>query len=322
MCFPQPKKRKKSLSCFAFIDWPAAKKKTDSSHVEMHFCFSYSGSIIIIWQPALQRTPSDHRMSFIKEEIVCLCLVLIERWNERQAKDKAGRAVGHSSLCWQWTAWQPWHVTPVCFFIFFFPSRKVPGRRTKRSKHVKAATRASISPSANTTASPVERWAQMEQGKLWALCRNGGMKRERSGRFLLRKLLAASQRSFSVLLQAICAKCSKTLDNKTSRLCPECFEASLSLESLGVGEQKRKAAPEVRHTHTYTELETNKNHEQTHTHRHREKDWTACAWQFIFLLRSVPVRWNPSHHVTPLLGVDQGSAARLRRWQQKENIAV
>ncbi|KAF7664843.1 hypothetical protein LDENG_00161820 [Lucifuga dentata] len=43
---------------------------------------------------------------------------------------------------------------------------------------------------------------------------------------------------------AICAKCSKTLDNKTSRACPECFEASLSLESLGVSEQKRKAAPE------------------------------------------------------------------------------
>ncbi|XP_008286452.1 faciogenital dysplasia isoform X2 [Stegastes partitus] len=43
---------------------------------------------------------------------------------------------------------------------------------------------------------------------------------------------------------AICAKCSKTLDNKTSRVCPECFEASLSLENLGVGEQRRKAAPE------------------------------------------------------------------------------
>ncbi|KAM7404946.1 hypothetical protein PAMP_012246 [Pampus punctatissimus] len=42
---------------------------------------------------------------------------------------------------------------------------------------------------------------------------------------------------------AICAKCSKTLD-KTSRVCPECFEASLSLETLCVGEQKRKAAPE------------------------------------------------------------------------------
>ncbi|XP_058498897.1 LOW QUALITY PROTEIN: faciogenital dysplasia [Solea solea] len=43
---------------------------------------------------------------------------------------------------------------------------------------------------------------------------------------------------------AICAKCSKTLDNKTSRVCPECFEASLSLENLGVGEQKRKPAAE------------------------------------------------------------------------------
>ncbi|XP_068183737.1 faciogenital dysplasia isoform X2 [Antennarius striatus] len=43
---------------------------------------------------------------------------------------------------------------------------------------------------------------------------------------------------------AICAKCSKTLDNKTSRVCPECFEASVSLENLGVSEQKRKAAPE------------------------------------------------------------------------------
>uniref|UniRef100_A0A8P4K970 FYVE, RhoGEF and PH domain containing 3 n=1 Tax=Dicentrarchus labrax TaxID=13489 RepID=A0A8P4K970_DICLA len=43
---------------------------------------------------------------------------------------------------------------------------------------------------------------------------------------------------------AICAKCSKTLDNKTSRVCPECFEASLSLENPGISEQKRKAAPE------------------------------------------------------------------------------
>ncbi|MED6241549.1 hypothetical protein ATANTOWER_019078, partial [Ataeniobius toweri] len=43
---------------------------------------------------------------------------------------------------------------------------------------------------------------------------------------------------------AICAKCSKTLDNKTSRVCPECFEASLSLEMICGGEQKRKAAAE------------------------------------------------------------------------------
>ncbi|KAK5603477.1 hypothetical protein CRENBAI_006483 [Crenichthys baileyi] len=43
---------------------------------------------------------------------------------------------------------------------------------------------------------------------------------------------------------AICAKCSKTLDNKTSRVCPECFEASLSLEIICGGEQKRKAAAE------------------------------------------------------------------------------
>ncbi|XP_029975230.1 faciogenital dysplasia [Salarias fasciatus] len=43
---------------------------------------------------------------------------------------------------------------------------------------------------------------------------------------------------------AICAKCSKTLDNKTSRVCPECFEASLSLETLCTGEQRKKAAPE------------------------------------------------------------------------------
>nr|XP_061802183.1 FYVE, RhoGEF and PH domain-containing protein 3-like [Nerophis lumbriciformis] len=44
---------------------------------------------------------------------------------------------------------------------------------------------------------------------------------------------------------AICAKCSKTLDNKTSRVCPECFEASLSLENLG-GEQKKKVAAEIK----------------------------------------------------------------------------
>lgn len=29
-------------------------------------------------------------------------------------------------------------------------------------------------------------------------------------------------------------------------MCPECFEATLSLENLGTGEQKKKAAPEVR----------------------------------------------------------------------------
>lgn len=39
---------------------------------------------------------------------------------------------------------------------------------------------------------------------------------------------------------AICAKCSKTLDNKTSRVCPECF----STESPCAGEQRKKAAPE------------------------------------------------------------------------------
>uniref|UniRef100_A0A8C5D873 FYVE, RhoGEF and PH domain-containing protein 3-like n=1 Tax=Gouania willdenowi TaxID=441366 RepID=A0A8C5D873_GOUWI len=44
---------------------------------------------------------------------------------------------------------------------------------------------------------------------------------------------------------AICAKCSKTLD-KTSRVCPECFDATVNQESLCVGEQKKKAAPEVR----------------------------------------------------------------------------
>ncbi|XP_067383391.1 faciogenital dysplasia isoform X4 [Channa argus] len=41
---------------------------------------------------------------------------------------------------------------------------------------------------------------------------------------------------------AICAKCSKTLDNKTSRVCPECFEASL--ENVSVSEQKKKSGPE------------------------------------------------------------------------------
>ncbi|XP_013880925.1 faciogenital dysplasia isoform X2 [Austrofundulus limnaeus] len=41
---------------------------------------------------------------------------------------------------------------------------------------------------------------------------------------------------------AICAKCSKTLDNKTCRVCPECFEASLSQENLCGGEQRRKPA--------------------------------------------------------------------------------
>uniref|UniRef100_A0A3B5LV11 FYVE, RhoGEF and PH domain containing 3 n=1 Tax=Xiphophorus couchianus TaxID=32473 RepID=A0A3B5LV11_9TELE len=34
----------------------------------------------------------------------------------------------------------------------------------------------------------------------------------------------------------ICAKCSKTLDNKTSRVCPECFEASLSVEMMCGGD--------------------------------------------------------------------------------------
>ncbi|XP_035995117.1 faciogenital dysplasia [Fundulus heteroclitus] len=44
---------------------------------------------------------------------------------------------------------------------------------------------------------------------------------------------------------AICAKCSKTLDNKTSRVCPECFEASVNVEMMcGAGDQKRKALAE------------------------------------------------------------------------------
>ncbi|XP_062315171.1 faciogenital dysplasia isoform X1 [Osmerus eperlanus] len=45
---------------------------------------------------------------------------------------------------------------------------------------------------------------------------------------------------------AICAKCSKTLENKTCRLCPECFEASQGLEGLAAppAEHKRKAAAE------------------------------------------------------------------------------
>nr|XP_040050242.1 faciogenital dysplasia [Gasterosteus aculeatus aculeatus] len=43
---------------------------------------------------------------------------------------------------------------------------------------------------------------------------------------------------------SICAKCSKNLDNKTSRMCPECFEASVSLDTVSVSEQKRKAASE------------------------------------------------------------------------------
>uniref|UniRef100_A0A3P9MKT7 FYVE, RhoGEF and PH domain containing 3 n=1 Tax=Oryzias latipes TaxID=8090 RepID=A0A3P9MKT7_ORYLA len=41
---------------------------------------------------------------------------------------------------------------------------------------------------------------------------------------------------------AICAKCSKTSDNKTSRVCPECFEASLTVENHT--DQRKKAAPE------------------------------------------------------------------------------
>lgn len=44
-----------------------------------------------------------------------------------------------------------------CVFFFSIFSRRVPGKRRKRSKRVKAATRASISPNANTTASPAER---------------------------------------------------------------------------------------------------------------------------------------------------------------------
>ncbi|KAJ0064513.1 hypothetical protein NL108_009479, partial [Boleophthalmus pectinirostris] len=43
---------------------------------------------------------------------------------------------------------------------------------------------------------------------------------------------------------AICAKCSKSLDNKTSRVCPECYEASLSLESLGATLEQKRKVPE------------------------------------------------------------------------------
>uniref|UniRef100_A0A8C6UAB0 FYVE, RhoGEF and PH domain containing 3 n=1 Tax=Neogobius melanostomus TaxID=47308 RepID=A0A8C6UAB0_9GOBI len=43
---------------------------------------------------------------------------------------------------------------------------------------------------------------------------------------------------------AICAKCSKSLDNKTSRVCPECYEASLSLENMSVSLEQKRKVPE------------------------------------------------------------------------------
>lgn len=43
---------------------------------------------------------------------------------------------------------------------------------------------------------------------------------------------------------AICAKCSKSLDNKTSRVCPECYEASVSLENLSVSIEQKRKGPE------------------------------------------------------------------------------
>uniref|UniRef100_A0A3B3ZR36 FYVE, RhoGEF and PH domain containing 3 n=1 Tax=Periophthalmus magnuspinnatus TaxID=409849 RepID=A0A3B3ZR36_9GOBI len=46
---------------------------------------------------------------------------------------------------------------------------------------------------------------------------------------------------------AICAKCSKSLDNKTSRVCPECYEASVSLENLGATLEQKRKVPEVMH---------------------------------------------------------------------------
>lgn len=43
---------------------------------------------------------------------------------------------------------------------------------------------------------------------------------------------------------AICAKCSKSLDNKTSRVCPECYEASVSVENLSVSLEQKRKVPE------------------------------------------------------------------------------
>lgn len=42
---------------------------------------------------------------------------------------------------------------------------------------------------------------------------------------------------------AICAKCSK-MDNKMSRVCPECFEAGLSLENLAITTEQKRKGPE------------------------------------------------------------------------------
>lgn len=228
-------------------------------------------------------------MSVREAELVCdgVCVsvtLLIERRNGRVSEaNRVVRKFLLAQLCRNRTDWRPWHMTPVFFFYVF--SRRVPGKRRKRSKRVKAATRASISPSANTTASPVQRWAHAERekpGHRLIACRNEGMEKEVEGtrgkvssaqltvnnRVVPQRRLSLSL-SFSVLLQAICAKCSKTLDNKTSRVCPECFDAALSLENLGVSEQKRKTAPEVRQT-------KNKN-THTHIHTHTGKHLAACA---------------------------------------------
>lgn len=110
--------------------------------------------------------------------------------------------------------------------------------------------------------------------------------------------------SLSVLLQAICAKCSKTLDN--SRVCPECFEASLSLETLCVSEQKKKSAPEVRHTH---------GHKQKQAHTEKDSNYVCNLVYVSALLCDGPMRlMSPS---VPVVNVNQGSVARLQCWKQK-----
>lgn len=245
-----------SVFCYAKAYITVRLSKCDDANLknEKFFCYLYKqGEIYFTPHPTYVVSITTICVDIFVCLSGCMPPIFVNRREKRETESQTNTGCSRTScqtflllrLCWNWAGWRPLHT------ILFF-SRRVPRKRRRRSRHVKAAARASISPSANITASPAERWAQMERDKFgrcfwWDGEKSGGT----SGNF--RQITVCC--SLSVLLQAICAKCSK-MDNKTSRVCPECFEASLSIENLGTGEHRRKTAPEVRtkkYRHTHNE---------------------------------------------------------------------
>lgn len=160
--------------------------------------------------------------------------------------------LGNTKMHWdKMTLWLDRFWYAVCFSVFQKSSKKKEKEKqtckgcnesfnfTKRKHHCKACGAVST-----------ERRSRVGAGQLVPVCCifAGGCLVWLIFSCLNIFLSLHSSFSLSLPLQAICGKCSKMLENKACRLCPECFETSQVPEGPAgaPGELKRKATAEVR----------------------------------------------------------------------------